>query len=138
MDFLPTVQSNGCHAGLVEGSDGNFYGTTYAGGTNHDGTVFKITPQGLLTTLWQFCSVQDQFGDCLDGSSPYAGLVKGSDGNFYGTTQDGGTNDWGTVYKITPQGTLTTLHDFCSRPDCADGWDPSAGLVQGSDGNFYE
>ncbi len=118
------------HAGLVQGSDGNFYGTTEFGGTgqcaNRCGTVFKITPSGTLTTLYDFAG--------SDGFKPQAGLVQGSDGNFYGTTTGGGANNGkGTVFKITPSGTLTTLYSFAG----SDGAFPQAGLVQGSDGNFY-
>jgi len=117
------------YAGLVQGSDGNFYGTTKLGGlgpcTGGCGTVFKITPSGTLTTLYGFAG--------SDGEFPYAGLVQGSDGNFYGTTYGGGANSDGTVFKITPGGTLTTLYSFAS----SDGASPIAGLVQGSDGNFY-
>ncbi len=125
-------------AGLVQGSDGNFYGTTSSGGTGYHsyGTVFKLTPLfGTLTTLYNFC---DQKG-CPDGDSPQAGLVQGTDGNFYGTTSsDGPINGVaGTVFQITPSGTLTTLHSFCSQNNCADGYSPVAGLIQGSDGNFY-
>ncbi len=123
-------------AGLVQGSDGNFYGTTYSGGTGYHsyGTVFKVTPLfGTLTTLYNFC---DQTG-CPDGYYPEAGLVQGTDGNFYGTTSTGGANNQGTVFQITPSGTLTTLHSFCSQNNCADGSSPVAGLIQGSDGNFY-
>src|SRR5579862_10019393 len=78
-----------------------------------------------LTTLDSFAG--------RDGAQPYAGLVQGSDGNFYGTTYYGGANDQGTVFKITPSGTLTTLYNFGG----SDGALPYAGLVQGSDGNFY-
>ena len=128
-------------AGLVQGSDGYFYGTTQYGGTNYDGTVFRVSPAGALTTLWQFCGNQDQFGNCLDGANPSAGLVQGSDGYFYGTTQYGGTNYDGTVFRISPAGALTTLWQFCGNQDqfgnCLDGANPSAGLVQGSDGYFY-
>ena len=73
------------YAGLVQGSDGNFYGTTYDGGTNGYGTVFKISTNGVLTSLHSFTGTND-------GANPYAGLVQGSDGNFYGTTYSGGTN----------------------------------------------
>jgi len=133
---------------LVRGTDGNFYGTTAAGGANNSctggcGVVFKITPAGALTTPYSFCSRQN----CIDGSGPYAGLVQGSDGNFYGTTYNGGTiyngvnpncpGGCGTVFKITPAGTLTTLYSFCSQLNCADGEHPESALVQGSDGNFY-
>jgi uncharacterized repeat protein (TIGR03803 family) len=119
-------------AGLVQATDGNFYGTAWQGGTNYAGTVFKITPTGTLTTLYNFCSQPS----CTDGSQPSAAMVQGSDGNFYGTTSGGGANgNLGTVFKITPGGSLTTLYSFGSQPN--DGYDPYAGLVQGTDGNFY-
>ncbi len=125
---------------LVQGTDGSFYGTTQWGGTGYScgvqlgcGTVFKITPAGVLTTLHNFCP---QTG-CTDGSGPPAGLVQGTDGNFYGTTPSGGATGNGTVFKITPAGALTTLYSFCSQPNCVDGWFPKAALVQGTDGNFY-
>ena len=129
------------YAGLVRGSDGNFYGTTLEGGANTGcslgsgtcGTVFKITPGGALTTLHSFCA---QAG-CADGGNPYAGLVQASDGNFYGTTFERGANGYGTVFKITPAGTLTALYSFCSQTNCADGQYPYAGLMQASDGDFY-
>ena len=114
-------------AGLVQGSDSNFYGTTSGGGTSGNGTVFRISPSGSLTNLWEFTGGSD-------GASPYAGLVQGSDGNFYGTTYGGGANGNGTVFRITPSGTLTTLWSFTGG---SDGAYPYAGLVQGSDGNFY-
>jgi uncharacterized repeat protein (TIGR03803 family) len=116
-------------APLVQGTDGNLYGTTSAGGAHSQGTVFKITPSGNLTTLYSFCALSN----CTDGSAPYAGLMLGTDGNFYGTTESGGTGGEGTVFKITPRGTLTTLHSFNSH----DGANPYATLVQGTDGNFY-
>jgi uncharacterized repeat protein (TIGR03803 family) len=119
------------YAGLVQGSDGNFYGTTVYGGTHSDGTVFRISPSGSETNLHSFGSVPN------DGSEPLAGLVQGSDGNFYGTTDGGGTNvcSCGTVFRISPSGSETNLHSFGSVPN--DGHYPLAGLVQGSDGNFY-
>jgi uncharacterized repeat protein (TIGR03803 family) len=117
--------------------DGNFYGTTYAGGiegTNGpSGTLFKITPTGQLTTLHSFCA-NGPGGGCPDGYYPYAGLVQALDGNFYGTTTGGGTHDLGIIFKITPTGTLTTLYSFTGE---ADGYSPQAGLVQATDGNFY-
>ncbi len=113
-------------AGLVQGSDSNFYGTTSVGGTNSAGTVFKMTAQGTLTTLYQFSGGSD-------GSNIWAGLVQGSDGNFYGTTKEGGLLGLGTVFQITAQGTLTTLYQFSGSY----GDTPLASLVQGSDSNFY-
>jgi uncharacterized repeat protein (TIGR03803 family) len=105
------------YAGLVQGTDGNLYGTTQIGGADTKrcgilgcGTVFKITPSGTLTTLHSF--------DGADGESPDAGLVQATNGNFYGTTEYGGANHYyGTVFKITPSGTLTTLYSFCSQTD---------------------
>ena len=121
-------------AGLVQATDGNFYGTTGGGGgANGGGTVFRITPGGTLSTLYSFCSQPN----CADGSTPYAGLVQAADGNFYGTTANGGAHSLGTVFKITSNGTLAALYSFCSQPNCADGAQPGAGLVQATDGNFY-
>src|SRR5208282_489012 len=142
---------------LVQGTDGNLYGTTYWGGANDCtysngyipgcGTVFSITPGGTLTTLYNFCSQSN----CTDGSLPaFNRLVQGANGDFYGTTQNGGANNngaciyggsgiqgCGTVFSITPSGTLTTLYNFCSQSNCTDGNYPQAGLVLGTDGNFY-
>jgi uncharacterized repeat protein (TIGR03803 family) len=123
-------------AGLAQGRDGNLYGTTATGGANNGyGTVFKITPKGTLTTLYSFCAQTN----CTDGGVPEGGLVLGTDGNFYGTTASGGAYyiDGGTVFKITPSGTMATLHSFCRTPSCSDGASPYAGLVQATDGNFY-
>jgi uncharacterized repeat protein (TIGR03803 family) len=130
----------------VQATDGNFYGTTLAGGTSENclggcGTVFKITPGGTLTRLYSFCA---QSG-CPDGYKPYAGLVQATDGNFYGTTYGGGAYGncvgglvgCGTVFKITPAGALTTLYSFCAQGGCADGYTPFGGLVQATDGNLY-
>lgn len=75
--------------------------------------------------------------DFSNGTQPYAGLLQATDGNFYGTTYSGGANSAGTVYKITSNGTLTRLYNFCAQADCADGWEPYAALVQGTDGDFY-
>jgi uncharacterized repeat protein (TIGR03803 family) len=121
------------YAGVVQAVDGNFYGTTAAGGAANLGTVFKVTPGGALTTLYSFC-VQ---AECLDGSGPVAGLIQATDGNFYGTTLTGGPANSGTVFKITPAGTLTTLYSFCALSGCTDGIRPYGTLVQGSDHNFY-
>jgi uncharacterized repeat protein (TIGR03803 family) len=144
--FYEFCSQTGCTDGaapeseLIQGIDGNLYGTTAAGGLkNCDGyfgcgTVFKIMADGSLTTLYKFCSKRD----CADGYIPEAGLTLGTDGNFYGTTYFGGSNGCqgltcGTVFSITPSGALTTLHLF----DNTDGGNPMSKLVQGNDGNFY-
>jgi YVTN family beta-propeller protein/uncharacterized repeat protein (TIGR03803 family) len=118
---------------LIQGNDGNYYGTTESGGAYEQGTVFEITPGGTLTTLYTLCSQTN----CTDGAEPEAGLVQGTDGNFYGTSYWGGANGQGTVFVVAPGGGLTTLYSFCSQPGCTDGIYPQAGLVQGADGNFY-
>jgi uncharacterized repeat protein (TIGR03803 family) len=128
-------------AGLAMGLDGNFYGTTFYGGANNSaadcsgggcGTVFKITPGGKLTTLYNFCAE----ANCKDGAEPQARLFLGDGGNFWGTTNGEGSTA-GTVFSITPAGVLATVYEFCSLNDCTDGSDPVAGLIQGTDGNFY-
>jgi uncharacterized repeat protein (TIGR03803 family) len=116
---------------LIQGSDGNFYGTTNQGGSSSNctggcGTMFRITPTGTLTTLVFF----DSF---TNGANPYAGLIQGSDGNFYGTTYVGGFNGYGTVFRVTPTGSFTTLVDF----NFNNGANPLASLIQANDGNFY-
>jgi uncharacterized repeat protein (TIGR03803 family) len=123
--------SNGANtwAGLIQGTDRDFYGTAHNGGASSFGTVFKITPGGTLTNLHSF--------DESDGAYPQAGLIQAIDGNFYGTTSGGGSSGGGAVFAITPSGTLSTLYSFCSQFPCPGGAEPEAGLVQGSDGNFY-
>lgn len=160
-------------AGLVQATDGNFYGTTTDGGANDCGTLFKMTPEGTVTTLYNF--------DCESASNPQTLLVEGLDGdlygttgetiykittagvfsivytfcdvcgtifapnnlilaldgNFYGTASVGNSSNGGAVFKFSSGGTLTTLYNFCSEANCADGKTPEAGLVQAADGNFY-
>ena len=118
------------YAALIQGSDGNFYGTTAGGGAHNDGTVFRMTPAGTLTNIWHFTRWH---GRCV----PFAALVQGRDGLFYGTTYSGGTSNLGTIYKITSAGTLTPLWQFGSFSNNADGGRPNAALVLGSDGSFY-
>jgi uncharacterized repeat protein (TIGR03803 family) len=112
---------------LAQGRDGNLYGNTPSGTVNGAGGVFKLTPAGALTVLHSFSGLSD-------GGTPYGGLTLATDGNFYGTTYGGGTAGFGTVFKITPAGTLTTLYSFT---DATDGSEPYAPPVQGTDGNFY-
>jgi uncharacterized repeat protein (TIGR03803 family) len=137
-NFCPgtTCSANGPPnlSGLTLGSDGNFYGLTNSGGTSSDGTVFKITPSGTLTTLYNFSGT--------DGSNPVGPLAQYTDGSLYGVTYSGGTGvnracnsgrSCGTIFKISTAGALTTLRDFSGT----DGANPYAGLVFASDGNFY-
>lgn len=121
------------YAVLTQGADGNFYGTTYFGGVNNGGTVFKVTPSGKLTTLYNFCSQTN----CADGAEPLGSLVQAANGDFYGTTESGGAHGGGTVFRITSTGNLATLYSFCAFANCADGQLPFAGLVQGTNGSFY-
>ena len=139
LDFDGTAGTNPT-APLVQGPDGNLYGTTPYGGAFSNcpntscGTIFRITPQGVLTTLHNFCA---QSG-CPDGYGPVGTVTLGSDGNFYGATPGGGNstcgsgNGCGTIYKITPGGKFTTLHSF----NGSDGSGPET-LVQGAGGIFY-
>ena len=134
-------------APLVRGADGSLYGTTYNGGNSFCsgvtfgcGVVFKLTPAGIYEVLYNFC----QSVPCTDGSNPNGTLVRGNDGNFYGTTGLGGAGSncqyydgCGTIFKITPDGVLTTVYNFCSLAGCPDGFLPLGGLVLASDGTFY-
>lgn len=125
-------------AGVIEGSDGNFYGTTVSGGAVNAagfpgyGTIFQMTPNGVLNTIYTFT------GGDIDGSNPYAGVVEGSDGFLYGTTNSDEVGDtlyeFGSVFKVSKTGTLTTLYHF---GDGNDGANPDGGLLEGSDGSFY-
>jgi uncharacterized repeat protein (TIGR03803 family) len=125
--FAGGTASRGPVGALLQASDGNFYGTTYYGGMNNNGTVFKLAPDGTITTLWSF-------GSSSDGQYPDAGLVQASDGNFYGTTASGGTTGYGTVFRMTPGGVETVLWNFGTGMD---GYAPKCTFVIGSDGNLY-
>jgi uncharacterized repeat protein (TIGR03803 family) len=123
-------------ADLIQGADGALYGTASAGGVNGLGTIFRITTAGTFTTLHNFHGT--------DGAYPSA-VIQGTDGNFYGTTAEGGTLDCpilgvdpgcGTVFKMTPGGSITRIYTFCASLSCTDGAVPGA-LVEGSDGSFY-
>ena len=120
---------------LIQSADGNFYGTTSFRGTGNqaNGTVFKITPGGQLTTLYTF--VADQNQNFPNGETPTS-LVEGNDGFLYGTTEAGGANRLGVVFKLSRTGTIQVLHSFCSAMNCGDGASPS-GLILARDGNFY-
>jgi uncharacterized repeat protein (TIGR03803 family) len=119
---------------LTLGSNGDFYGTTYSGGVNggsSSGTVFRITPKGKVTILYSF----NTFTNGTSGTGPNAGVTLGADGNFYGATFSGGTAGEGTIFKLTPAGKLTYLHNFNESVDNT-GY-PVWPLALGSDGNLY-
>ena len=128
-----TVADDGVNpwAGLIQGRDGNFYGTTRAGGAADLGTVFKITPTGEMTTLYSFGSIPN------DGAYPQSPVVEGPDGCFYGTTTGGGDANLGTVFKVSPTGQEAILHSFMGGIGFGDGSDPFDNFILGSDGNFY-
>jgi len=111
---------------LAPGPEGDFYGSTYQGGAHDNGTLFRLTPGGGLTTLVAF--------NITNGSLPCAGLAPGADGNFYGSTYQGGAHGRGTAFKVTPAGALTTLRAFSNG---ADGGHLAAGLVRARDHTFY-
>ncbi len=117
---------------VIVGSDGNLYGTTNSGGRGGNGTVFQMTPSGTETIL-------HSFGDgsvANDGSHPYATVCQYTDGSLYGTTTDGGSAGFGTVYKVTTAGVVTILHSFGDGTVVGDAKNPDSSLVLGSDGNF--
>jgi uncharacterized repeat protein (TIGR03803 family) len=116
-------------SGLFLAANGEFYGASQAFGPDNGGTVFEITPGGVLTTLYDFCFL----ADCADGTQAAGGVIQATDGNFYGTAFAGGANNDGTVFKMTPTGTLTTLHSFADT----DGASPTVGVIQGTNGSFY-
>jgi uncharacterized repeat protein (TIGR03803 family) len=150
------VGSTGCpdgenpDQGLVLSTSGSFYGVTKFGGTNlggsgvtTGGTVFKISSGGVWSKIHDFCAQ----AECVDGSNPLGPLVQGTDGSLYGVTNSGGTGggsgercdvgQCGTVYRISPTGTFTILHNFCSQSNCLDGVFPTSGLIQAANGSFY-
>jgi len=124
------------YAGLVLGSDGNFYGTTTSGGTSNVGTVFQLTLGGNFTSLLSF--------NGSNGATPYAPLVQGADGNLYGTTFLGGSSNWGTIFQFSTNGAFASLYSFTSTNNPRLGIDsaylganPAAALVPAGDGSFY-
>ena len=153
-DSSNSTAPNGMYseAGLLQGPDGNFYGTTVAGGTEGTnfcvngqifgcGTIFKLTPGGALTVLHDFCGGYGCTGLATDGVLPLGRLALGPDGNLYGTTEQGGFYDGlynqGTIFRISLSGAYSIVHLFTGGVGTGDGEDPGAGLTLGSDGNFY-
>lgn len=127
---IDNSEGNAPATGLTLAPDGTFVGVTYGGGKFGSGTAFKMTAAGKVSTLHNFGAAPSE------GTFPFmAALAVGTDGNYYGTTMLGGTGGLGTVFRLTPQGRLTTLHDFTGAP--GDGANPTASLIQDSSGDFY-
>jgi uncharacterized repeat protein (TIGR03803 family) len=125
-------------AGLVQSIDGNYYGTTIAGGSNSKGTVYRLSVTGtfansIATTSGSLTPIYS-FSGGADGGVPYGGVIQVTDGNLYGATETGGTSGYGTLYRITTSGSLTTLYTFGGG---SDGANPYAPLVEGTDGYLY-
>jgi len=116
----PGCPDGGGPNGIVQASDGNFYGTTSGGGGGYSGSLYRLTPSGALSVLHTF----------PPDYSPAAGPVQGSDGNIYGTSLT-------TVFKAGLDGSFETIHQFCSLPGCADGNWAVSPLIQATDGNLY-
>jgi len=138
VSFNTTDGNEPGYVALIQGTDGAFYGTTISGGRFLSGTVFRVTADGELTTLYSFCAETN----CADGMSPFAGVTLAGDGNFYGTTDKGGILEscCGTVFKLSPHGELTTLYSFCTDTGyagCRGEPDTVTSLLQASSGSFY-
>jgi len=127
--FFKGTNGQNPSAGLVEAGDGNFYGTTFSGGASDLGTVFRFSTNGVFTSLVSFTGTNGAYR----GASPRAGLVAGSDGQLYGTTEIGGPADYGTVFRVTTNGDFSNLFSFSAT----NGAFPEASLVQAPDGNFF-
>jgi uncharacterized repeat protein (TIGR03803 family) len=129
----PCIDGQG-PTGLIQGSDGNFYGTTTVGGRFKEGAIFEVTPEGKFTELYSFCSQ----ASCADGERPVFPPLQGIDGNFYGTVGTGGATGAGVVYKLTASGAYTVLYNFCSYGNgpCPGGSGPT-NIVQDANGNLF-
>jgi uncharacterized repeat protein (TIGR03803 family) len=125
------------HCNLIMDNAGNLYGTTAGGGLNDHGIVFKMAPPyANLTVLYTF-KVPSTLFYSADGANPVAGPIMDSQGNLYGTTQSGGKNGQGIVFKLAPpygQNSETVLHTFTGGND---GMNPTAGLIMDNSGNLY-
>jgi uncharacterized repeat protein (TIGR03803 family) len=127
------IDGSNPNSGLILGTDGNLYGTTSSGGSSGSGTIFRITIEGKLTTVYTFCP---DGGGCSSTSYP-TGLIQASDGNFYGATAALEYGGGGTIFELSAAGDFKTLYSFCSEPNCTDGANPFSGPMQASNGNFY-
>ncbi len=141
------INADGAHpyAALVQGADGNWYGTAVDGGPNGTGTVFRVSPAGALAVLYAFEAESGSLGTNAHGAHPYASLLLARDGSFYGSTAEGGAHGTGTLFRLTQNlagaWTLTTLHSFGPFDGSGfrnpDGAHPYAALIQGANGSFY-
>ncbi len=130
---VPNADGGQPWAGLVQGPDGNFYGTTTTWGPHDQGTIFQFIPGVGLNTLHAFSATDPHTGTNTDGASPVCELVTGGDGNLYGATDNGGANRQGTIFRITPGGVFTNLHDF----NAIDGREMFSPMVLARDGSLY-
>jgi uncharacterized repeat protein (TIGR03803 family) len=126
--FTTDEQGSPSEAGLYADAAGNLYGSTEFGGAKESGTIYKLTPEGVMSVVYEF-----QGG--ADGAGPVGALVTDDAGNFYGATLGGGTSNFGTIFKLMPDGVKTTLHIF-QGPDQGDGYDVEAPLMA-KGGAFY-
>ena len=123
---------------LIQGSDGNFYGTTFVSSEGNQsqpngGTVFSVTPKGQFSLLHTFLpGVKNNYPN---GNNP-GPITEGSDGNFYGVTFNGGVPGHGVLYRVSRKSGFKVIHQFCSARNCTDGVIASE-LVAGLDGNLY-
>ena len=129
------LQAMAAEAGLTPDAAGNFYGTTVVGGTHlfsnfFGGTIFKMTPTGQITVLYNFCSQPN----CVDGSEPTPGVIRDEAGNLYGTTDLGGAFGTGTLFKVDTTGVETVLRSLAYSTD---GGYPYAGLIVDTAGDLY-
>jgi uncharacterized repeat protein (TIGR03803 family) len=127
------LDGNQPRAGVIRDAAGNLYGTTFSGGSNGSGTVFKVDAAGTETVLHSFCEA----AGCADGNYPSAGLVRDAAGNLYGTTSTGGANKGGTVFKVDTDGNETVVYSFCEATECTDGSNPGGRLLLDASGNLY-
>ncbi|HVU07911.1 MAG TPA: choice-of-anchor tandem repeat GloVer-containing protein [Verrucomicrobiae bacterium] len=120
-------------AKLTQAPDGSFYGTAQAGGINNQGTVFRITSDGVFSNLFSFTGTNGKY----PGANPAAGLVSDTKGNFYGTTQSGGANGLGTIFQFNTNGTFVSLVSFTGTNGAFPGANPAGGLTLGTNGQLY-
>jgi uncharacterized repeat protein (TIGR03803 family) len=128
-----SVDAAGPFGAIAQGEDGSLYSTGEIGGANNRGGVYKITTAGKEKLLYSFCSL----ANCADGNGPVGGLTLRPDGHFIGATTDNAAavgEGFGTIFDVSPTGSLTTLYSFTGG---ADGANPDPAPILGPDGEFY-